>query len=145
LSGSLGYRDLVLVVNWQDEIVNFQRGQTWHPLNRDQRLRMYALITPGAVEVPVWKQDFARRTLETWSAGGDVWLTSRGLAEKPREQWRWFEGDDARIHWNDFAVFSTLAYDSIVAPDDGFRRIAKSVFNQARLGELLQQGGSPAR
>lgn len=127
----------VLAVTWQDELINFSRSFPFHPLNSAGNLRVGALVTPGTTLTADWRQGFASQTQETWSRGGDMWVSKRALSPRPRPEWNWAEGDDKRVSWPDFeAFFSQLDVGESVGGDDGFILVPSTAKNKEFLGQL---------
>ena len=111
----------ILAVNWQDDLVNFSRSYPFHPLNRAGDLRIGALVTPGTTTTTDWRQGFATQAEETWSRGGDIWVSRRALSPRPLPHWNWAEGDEKRVSWPDFEkFFSQLELGEAAGGPDGF-------------------------
>jgi hypothetical protein len=124
----------VFVSHWLDELPQFIRNFPFKPINRDGNLRVCPLLTPGAEDVPKWREDFASRALAIWHAGGDVWVSKRLLQQEPRANWNWVEGDDPRVSWLDlYHFFSSLEYGEGVGANDGFVLLAPSTENRMSL------------
>jgi hypothetical protein len=136
VSGMLKPNSWIFTANWHDDLINFNRSFPLNPLNRNSELRIGALISPGEPEVARWRQEFAARTQRIWSNGGDVWISRRLLAERPRSEWNWVEGDDPRISWNDLYRFAAqLELGQSVGGDDGFTLLVPSEQNRKVMGE----------
>jgi hypothetical protein len=134
----------ILAVTWQDELVNFSRSFPFHSLNRAGNLRIGALVTPGTTQAAEWSQGFARQALETWSRGGEMWVSRRVMSPRPKAEWNWAEGDEKRVSWTDFYKFFTqLELGETVGGEDGFILIPPSEKNRQLLGQLLLPTGSP--
>jgi hypothetical protein len=130
-------RTMVFVANWQDELINFRRAYPFHPINRGGHFHLDALVTPGTSENLHWREDFAWRTLSTWSGGGAVWISRRVLSVRPRAEWNWCEGDDRRVSWRDFkSLFSQLEIAESIGGEDGFMRLSRSSRNEQFLSRL---------
>jgi hypothetical protein len=111
----------ILTVSWQDDLINFSRSYPFHPLNRAGNLRIGALVTPGTTLTTDWRQGLATQVEETWSRGGDVWVSRRALSPQPLSEWNWAEGDEKRVSWRDFQkFFSQLELGETAGGDDGF-------------------------
>jgi hypothetical protein len=127
----------VLTVNWQDELVNFNRSRLFHPANRYDRPLVNALVTPGTVSASRWREQFARQALEAWVRGGDVWVSSRALARRPRPEWNWVEGVEPEVSWKDFSdFFSGLDRVAVRGGADGFFLVGPTPANLTRLAAL---------
>ena len=59
-------------------------------------------VLPGQEENAHWREHFGRRIVAVWDKGGDVWIAKRLLAETPRPEWTWVEGDDKYLSWRDY-------------------------------------------
>jgi hypothetical protein len=140
----LKHNSRILAVTWQDELVNFSRSFPFHSLNRAGNLRIGALVTPGTTQAAEWSQGFARQALETWSRGGEMWVSRRVMSPRPKAEWNWAEGDEKRVSWTDFYKFFTqLELGETVGGEDGFILIPPSEKNRQLLGQLLLPTGSP--
>ena len=130
---------MVVTANWHDELVAYSRANPGRGINARTRLPLYALVTPGAESAPRWRSEFARRALETWKAGGQVWLSRRALAPRPAPTWNWIEGDDPHVSWGDFAPYFS-AFDlgpASVGGPDGFVLVPETTRNVEKLGEAV--------
>jgi len=84
--------------------------------------------------------DFATQVLKVWSKGGDAWLSTRMLSERPKPHWNWVEGDDPRVKWNDVYQFvSQLRTHNVVSSTDGFVLLEKSDSNMQLLNMLIKR------
>lgn len=139
---SLKPNSRVLVVTWQDDLINFSRSFPFHPLNRTGNLRIGALVTPGTTFTADWRAGFATQTRETWNQGGDMWVSRRALNPRPRPEWNWTEGDDKRVSWPEFQeFFSQLDLGESVGGEDGFVLIPPTEKNRELLDRLLKKSG----
>ncbi len=133
----------LFAANWQDELINFNRSFPLNSINLNNNLKIGALISPGEPEVAHWREDFAARTQTIWSNGGDVWLSRRLLAERPRPEWNWVEGDDNRVSWSDLYRYSArLELGESVGGADGFVLLVPGEQNRQVLSEPV---GMPSR
>jgi hypothetical protein len=116
----------------RDELEGLNRN---HPLHAERdALPLEAAATPGLADSARWRENLARRFLDVWERGGDVWVTRRLFAGKPRPEWSWVEGDDPDLSWRDLhAFFAALEIDNAVGGEDGFVRITASKANRACL------------
>ncbi|MEN3329568.1 MAG: hypothetical protein V7638_4375 [Acidobacteriota bacterium] len=127
----------ILAVNWQDDLVNFSRSYPFHQLNRAGDLRIGALVTPGTTTTVDWRQGFATQAEETWSRGGDMWVSQRAFSPRPLPDWNWAEGDEKRVSWPDFQkFFSQLELGEAVGGPDGFVLILPTEKNREFLQRL---------
>ncbi len=123
----------VFAVTFQDDFVNFNRSFPFHPDNRVS-YNPYAIVAVGTTQAPLWRQDFAAKTEETWSQGGDVWVSKRVLSSRPLPEWNWVEGDDKSVSWPDInTFFSRLEFGHSVGGEDGFALLPPSENNRAML------------
>jgi hypothetical protein len=129
----------VFTVNWQDDLVNFNRSYPFHPLNRDVGLRVNSLVTVGTTQVLRWREDLASQALVVWGAGGEVWVSRRALHDRPRAEWNWAEGDDARVSWTDFRPFvERLEAGETLGGEDGFFMLVPSPANKHLFRQLVE-------
>ncbi len=120
----------------RDEIGRLDRD---FPLPAREDLSLLEAATPGLAETPRWREVLARRILDVWGKGGDAWFARRLLAEGPRREWNWVEGDDPALSWRDLhAFFKALETDEEVGGDDGFLRVKVSPANRRRLREVAK-------
>lgn len=92
---------------------------------------VHTLIEAGTLRTLHWRMEFAQRALDSWEAGGDVWISRRLFASRPLPQWNWVEDDDRRVHWTDIpAFFGHAATDMVISGDDGFVRLAHTESNR---------------
>lgn len=125
---------IIVVTHLQDELINFNRSYPFNPVNRNNHIRLRVLVALGTDTVPRWRQLFAARALATWSRGGDVWLSRRLLAPRPRAEWNWVEGDDKRVSWGDlFRFFAPFEKAQKIGGMDGFALLKPSVHNRQLL------------
>jgi hypothetical protein len=131
---------LVAVVHLQDELVNFSSGFPFHPLNRQGTLNIHSVTEPGTDRNLTWRQDFAAKALARLEAGGDVWLSERLFAPRPRPEWNWAEGDDPRVSWRDFMPFFTqFDVGERVGGEDGFALLARTPRNEELLRGIARE------
>jgi hypothetical protein len=127
----------IIAVTWQDELINFSRSYPFHPLNRAGNLRVGALVTPGTTLAAEWRQGFALQAEETWSRGGDIWVSRRVLSAQPQAEWNWAEGDEKRVSWPDFhAFFSQMELGESTGGDDGFILVPQTMKNRQFLRQF---------
>ena len=142
--GDLGPRltreSLVAVTHLQDEVSSFYHNFPFHPLNRRGVLRIYSVTEPGSERNLTWRQDFAEKVLGNWRRGGDVWLSRRLFAERPRPEWNWAEGDDRRISWAHLGpLFSQIETTDAAGGDDGFVLLARTPRNEELLRAVARE------
>ena len=112
----------IYTVNWQDDLVNFNRSFPFNPINLNGGMRVGSLVTPGTIQVQRWREEFSSQVLATWERGGDVWISLRALSDSPRPDWNWAEGADPHVSWKDFRPFfeQNLDRGETVGERDGF-------------------------
>ncbi len=127
----------VVLLDEDDELLKFNRNFPFEPLNRTRKFNLYLLVRPNTVQVSNWREGFAVTVLATWQGQGDVWISKRLLSDRPKAEWNWVEGDDARLSWMDInRVFSKLETTATVGGEDGFSLLSRSVTNQDLLKSL---------
>jgi hypothetical protein len=113
--------DLVFVVTQEDEIDSLSTGYVFHPLNRNASLHTTPMVSIAIKNIIVWRENFGRLTKLVWDRNGNVWLSKRLFAERPKPEWRWAEGDDAHIKWTDMpSFFKQFDLGDSVGGEDGF-------------------------
>lgn len=124
-----------VVVEVSEELKDLQWAYPLHPLNRV--LRVYSAVSLGAADTAGWREDFARQALLAWGKGGDVWLSKRVLAERPRAASTWVEGADARVRWADVhTFFAQLDTGQTAGDEEGFVLVARTPRNEQLLTAL---------
>jgi len=130
-NGEIWLTSLTDPLNWSDEAFPFEDRSNL------RELRFEPLAQIGTEGAAHWRQNFARSTLHTWDAGGPVWLSKRLLAERPRPEWGWTEGDSAQVSWPGLTTLArSLETDKDVGGEDGFVRLADTPANRARLAMI---------
>ena len=103
----VGEHDKVFMVNWNDDLINFNRSFPFHNSNTKSGLRLNALVTPGLAQSTTWREEFAARTLAAWKNGANVWISNRATSSTPEPSWNWTEVPGQEVHWRDFPEFFT--------------------------------------
>ncbi|HJQ69735.1 MAG TPA: hypothetical protein VKA70_12220 [Blastocatellia bacterium] len=130
----------VATVNQQDEVWAFSWTFPFHPINKSGVLKTYHIIEINTNQVPRWREEFAKETLNAWDQGGDMWLSERVFAARPQRDWNWVEGADQRISWTDIhSFFSHLELGERVGQSDGFGKLLPSEQNRAILIGLSEK------
>ena len=90
---------------------------------------------------PMWRELNATYILEPWAKGGDIWIANRMLAQRPKPEWLWTEGDDPFTKWNDvYAFYHQFEYaDAHLGGEDGFTMIKDSPSNRQILEPLVKK------
>jgi hypothetical protein len=100
-------------------------------------LQLDPVVQIGTTNVAHWRRDFALRSLGAWDSGRTVWLSRRLLADRPRPEWGWTEGETPDVSWNALRDFSrVLETDRDEGGDDGFLRLADTPANRHSLAAL---------
>lgn len=138
---------LVLVTTIDDDLYDLP---STHPLDHSlssPRFQVKGAVPTSSRAIVRWRSDVAQRAERQWELGGEVWLSERLLAERPRDRWRWVEGDDRRIRWRDLpASFRQLETDvQVPLGGDGFVRLAQSPANRDRLAQWDTTAGEMGR
>ena len=112
-----------------------------HPFDRAARtgvLRVDWAVNPIDGDVANWSNRFAKRALDSWNCGWEVWVEKSALGSRPNAGSLWVEGDNPVIHWRDIpAFFGGFDFDIQTRRPDGFMRLAHTPQNQSRLVELV--------
>jgi hypothetical protein len=99
-------------------------------------------IEPGTLREYRFRQEFSAAAISTWGRGGDVWISKRLVAIRPRPQWDWVEGDIPGIGWKDISsYYREFQTDASIGGSDGFLRITNDKTNRL----ILQGKKSSAR
>jgi hypothetical protein len=141
LRAHLGDHGIAFLVSFRDPLSTYFQRNPFDTGNNQQGLHFFHVIEPGARRVATWRRDSACRVLTAWDEGGEVWLSTRLLALRPKPGWDWAEHDDNRVRWVDLpAFFDSLDSDQKVGRDDGFVRVARDPKNDAFLRGVCTQG-----
>jgi hypothetical protein len=125
---------VAFITSFRDPLSAYVQKLPFSPLNRRGALPLFHVIEPGSARVPGWRRDVACRMLQVWDAGGEVWVSDRLVAARPKPEWNWAEYDDSRVHWVDLpAFFTRLERDSHIGGADGFLRAANTSRNRTDL------------
>lgn len=129
----------VITVNEQDEVYAFNQNFPFNPINRAGH-ETDNLVTPHSTQISRWRQIFAGKSLQMWEKGGDVWITTRVLYQRPRPDWNWIEGDDPSISWTDINnFFVQIEMGQTVGGPDGFVLVLPSPHNRQLLSAIVQK------
>jgi hypothetical protein len=74
-------KDRIFVVNWTDDLINFNRSFPFNPINLRGNLHLCAIVTPGSNQTAQWREEFAARAFLAWADGADVWVSNRAFSE----------------------------------------------------------------
>lgn len=131
----LNSQSLVLV--GKDKLEDFIRDVPFNPVNYHNDLRIHSFLPLGFPQLTAWRQDVARRTLAAWQSGGSVFVSRRMFAERPRPEWEWVEGADARLSWKQiYEFFSQLETGQAFGGEDGFVLLARTPKNEQFLTQV---------
>lgn len=141
----LRYGSYLVTSHLQDDLVFFQAGFPFHPVNQYE-YRLYPLVAPNTAQAAGWREHFATRVADVWEQEADVWISTRLRIPEPRPEWNWAEGDDPRVSWKDlYAFFSELQVERTVGGEDGFVLLVRSAVNARLLaGRADRDAGLPA-
>lgn len=131
LSGAVRPDALVFVLTFNDDLY---RLPAHNPLDKTliaDGFRISDVVLTASQRLGYWRGDFAEQSQKQWTAGKDVWVSERLLAQRPEPRWMWVEGDDRNISWPQLPVFfNAFEFDSKVLPGkDGFLRLARTAAN----------------
>jgi hypothetical protein len=127
-------QDAFVAMTQVEPIIEWVAGHPFDRNNRECALQMDWAVSPMEAGVSRWRNRLARRALEDWSHGWDVWVEKSAMADRPNEASLWVEGDNPAIHWRDLpAFFRGLDFDTQTRRADGFMRLAHTQANQSRL------------
>ena len=94
---------------------------------RPEHFEPHWAVEPGTTSEKTWRQDFVQIARASWDKGGEVWISKRLLAERPKPEWRWVEGENGVLWWKDLrSYFRALETDRETEGEDGFVRVAHS-------------------
>lgn len=129
-----GHNGVAFITSFRDPLSTYVQKLPFSPLNRRGALPLFHVIAPGTSRVLRWRQDVACRVLQAWDAGGEIWVSDRLVASRPKPDWNWAEYDDSRVHWADLpAFFTRMETDSHIGSTDGFSRVANTARNRTDL------------
>lgn len=128
--------DKIFVVNWTDDLINFNRSFPFNPVNLRANLKFGSIVTPGSAQTTQWREEFAARSFLAWENGENVWLSNRAFSRAPKADWNWTEGDDKNVGWQEFPeFFSRLETGDTLGDENGFTLILPSENNKNLLRE----------
>lgn len=126
-----------IVLVGKDELENFVRDFPFNPVNHHNDLRVYSFLPLGMPQLTSWREDVARRTFKAWREGGDVFVSRRVFAERPRPEWEWVEGADARVRWAEvYEFFARLETGRTFGGEDGFLLLPHTPANEQFLSRF---------
>jgi hypothetical protein len=121
----------------KDELENFVRDFPFNPVNHHNDLRVYSFLPLGMPQLTAWREDVSRRTFKAWREGGDVFVSRRMFAERPRPEWEWVEGADPRVRWAEvYEFFSQLETARALGGEDGFVLLPRTPKNEQFLNQF---------
>jgi hypothetical protein len=125
-----------IVLVGTDELENFVRDFPFNPVNHHNALRVHSFLPLGMPQLPAWREDVARRAFAAWDAGGEVFVSRRMFAARPRAEWGWVEGADTRVRWAEvYEFFAQLEIGRTLGGDeDGFALLPRTPGNEKFLG-----------
>jgi hypothetical protein len=130
---------LVVVLTLRDDLYYLPLIR---PLDHElapRRLKITDAVEIGSQRLLRWRREFAQLTLEAWDQGREVWISERLLADAPRPEWKWVEGDSPLIRWPELPEFfrQWATGPAVLAGQDGFRQVVPEDDIRARLRVLL--------
>lgn len=121
--------EIILITN-QDTIEEFFSRSLFDSIERPFPIRLFEIIEPGSDQQFQWREGFAAEVMRVWNNGGEVWLTQRFFAEKPKPEWNWVERDNPNQVWSEVhSFFHPLQTDMNLDGSDGFTRLAHDEAN----------------
>jgi hypothetical protein len=115
-----------------NDLAKLRRNYPLNPLGH--QLRMYAAVEPGTTRLNPWRASMRRRVLQTWEAGGDVWVTRRLLSPRPRPEWLWVDDQACELRWaHVHGFFKDLETAEAVGGEDGYVKLAPTAANRERV------------
>jgi hypothetical protein len=131
---------VAVVLSYAEDAHIFITQSLLHRGNRTRVLPTHALIILPYANADEWKEMLADRVLRAWREGGDVWVTRRVWAERPKPDWMWAEGDDPRLRWKDIpAFFAGIQVERENGGEDGFALLARGGTNQELFERLISK------
>jgi hypothetical protein len=129
-------KDKIFVVNWTDDLINFNRSFPFNPINLQGNLRLNSIVTPGSAQTTQWREEFAARSFLAWENEENVWLSNRAFSLQPKADWNWTEGGDKNVGWREFPeFFSKLELGETLGDENGFTLILPTETNKRLLQE----------
>jgi hypothetical protein len=129
---------VAFITHRQDDLSTIRDAYVFHPVNRENWLQLYIVAAAGTTFARSWREFAAERCFESWSHGGEVWMSDRFFAQRPEPQWDWTEGDDPNLRWAELNVFFRQFDRGIdVGAPDGFTLLEKTAKNTQILASLL--------
>lgn len=126
-----------IVLVGKDELENFVRDFPFNPVNHHNDLRIHSFLPLGMPQLARWREDVARRAFKAWGEGGDVFVSRRMFAERPRPEWEWVEGADPRVRWAEvYEFFSQLETGTALGGEDGFVLLPRTPKNEQFLSQF---------
>ncbi len=124
----------IFTLNQQDELLNFYRSFPFNAVNQQGGLNVRPVLAIGTEQIDRWREEFAAQSIASWQSDGDVWVSNRLFAERPRRDWYWVEGDDRRVGWKDLnEFFSQFEIARQAGGEDGFSLLGRSEKNEQLL------------
>lgn len=138
----MGPNDYVLALASTEGTFRFLAEHPFAPESRTQ-FQFYPVIEKNTIKLVTWRQRAADLMLNVWRSGGHVWLSRQLLAQTPKLEWNWVEGDDPRIRWPELpAFFGQLQLGEPFGGPDGFVEVLPSDKNKQLLQNAAQTGNT---
>jgi hypothetical protein len=130
------HNGIAFLLSYRDPVSSYLQKLPFSRLNQQAALPLFHVIETGNISVVTWRSAAACRILQAWDAGGEAWLSTRLVAQRPKPDWNWTERDDSRVHWTDLpAFFTRLETDGGIGGEDGFLRVTPTANNRRALQE----------
>jgi hypothetical protein len=128
------HNGVALLLSFRDPLEAYVQRAPFSALNQPGALPVADVIEATSSRVIKWRKDSSCRILQAWDEGGEAWMSTRLLAQRPNPDWDWTERDDSRIHWTDLpAFFNQFQTDGKIGSADGFVRVAPTPENRKAL------------
>ncbi len=128
---------LIVLLSYRDAIFKFHFVQPFNPLSRVP-FQFLDAIEPGTLRSFRFRQEFSTAALNTWDRGGEVWISQRLIAERPRPEWEWVEGDIPGVPWRELAgYYRCFQTDAVTGSSDGFLRLSANATNRLALAAQI--------
>ncbi|HEV2801807.1 MAG TPA: hypothetical protein VGW12_15130 [Pyrinomonadaceae bacterium] len=131
-----------IVLVGKDELENFVRDFPFNPVNHHNDLRVHSFLPLGMPQLTAWREDVARRAFRAWQEGGDVFVSRRVFAARPRAEWEWVEGADPRVRWAEVhEFFAGIETGQVIGGEDGFVLLPRTPENEKFLSQFAAPDG----
>jgi hypothetical protein len=133
---------VAFVLSFRDGASSYMQKLPFSRLNRPGALPLFHVIEAGNISVVTWRKSAACRILQAWDEGGETWLSTRLVAQRPKPEWEWAEFDDLRVRWVDLpAFFTRFETNGRIGGEDGFVRVAPTANNRQTFVDFCRSAG----